>query len=186
MRTGHLLYHIDRIMDIVTPVFLEYRDILIRFIQSRVKDPNDQRDLLSDVMVKLYANADKLSAIRNVEAWLITVAKNTINDYFRDQYKRRSETLPINIVADSEEDLFVELGGCVPALINQLPLKYAKPLSDYELEGIPQKTLAGHYGLSESGLKSRVQRGRKMLKTLFQDACLNELEKGKNPTSCNC
>ena len=173
-------------MDAATPVFLEYRDILIRFIQSRVKDPVDQTDLLSEVMVKLYANAEKLADVRNIEAWLIAVTRNTITDYFRDRQKRRSESLPLDLSENDEQDLFEQLGGCVPALIDRLPPKYAAPLADYELEGIPQKELALQYGLSESGLKSRIQRSRKMLKSLFADSCLNVLEEGKGSTPCNC
>ncbi len=173
-------------MDVATPVFLEYRDILIRFIESRVKDPVDQTDLLSEVMVKLYANTEKLAAVRNIEAWLITVARNTINDYFRDLRRRRTESLPLDLSENDEKDLFEQLGGCVPALIDRLPQKYASPLADHELEGIPQKELAGRYGLSESGLKSRIQRSRKMLKALFSDSCLNVLEENEGNKPCNC
>ncbi len=173
-------------MDIATPVFLEYRDILTRFIQSRIKDPIDQSDLLSEVMVKIYANVEKLSSLRNAEAWLITIARNTINDYFRDQKRRRSEALPFDLTATEERGLYEQLSGCVPSLIEQLPTKYALPLADHELKGISKKKLALQYGLSESGLKSRIQRGRKKLKTLFTNSCLNVLEEGKGSSECGC
>lgn len=157
--------------EIVAPIFAEYRMILARFIQSRVKDPVDSEELLSEVMMKIYKHCEQLESIRNTEAWLVTIARNSINDYFRDRQKHfRLENIE-PIVIEEEPDLTESLSRCVPALLMKLPPKYAQPLIQYELEGISQKTLAGQYKMSESGLKSRVQRGRKMLKELFKECC---------------
>ncbi|MBO3697422.1 sigma-70 family RNA polymerase sigma factor [Roseivirga sp. E12] len=156
---------------VVAPVFQEYRTILTRFIQSRVNDPLESEELLSLVMMKIYDNCEKVEGVRNIEAWLITIARNTITDYFREQQKITKKELDINIVDEPSQALYEELESCVPSLIQKLPEKYARPLADYELKGIPQKELAIVYGLSESGLKSRVQRGRIMLKALFTEYC---------------
>jgi len=161
---------------LVAPVFQEYRDILTRFIISRVNDPVDREELLSQVMMKIYDNCEKVADIRNTEAWLITIAKNTITDYFREQQKRQTETLPQDLGEIEDEDLLEQLAECVPSLIKKLPEKYANPLIDADLKGIPQKTLAIKYNLSESGLKSRVQRGRIQLKELFTECCGHLLE----------
>ena len=170
---------------LVAPVFQEYRDILTRFITSRVKDPVDREELLSQVMMKIYDNCDKVEGIRNTEAWLITIAKNTITDYFRDKQKRLSEALPLTISAEEEVELIHELGECVPSLIKRLPEKYALPLAAYELKGISQKQLAIDFNMSESGLKSRVQRGRAMLKDLFTEYCGHlVMEYGCGECSC--
>lgn len=155
----------------VAPVFQTYRDRLTRYIKSRVSDSVDQEELLSQVLMKIYDSCEKVEGVRNTEAWLITIAKNTITDYFRDRQKRSNDELSENLVEDSQEALYHELEECVPSLIDRLPEKYARPLADYELKGIPQKQLAINYGLSESGLKSRVQRGRLMLKELFKEYC---------------
>ena len=157
--------------EIVAPVFLEYRLILTQFIQSRVKDPIDGEELLSEVMMKIYKNCEKLASIRDTEAWLITIARNTINDYFREQKKRFSNVTLEPIIVENEPDIMESLSKCVPGLLNKLPGKYSQPLIEYERMGIPQKELALQYKMSESGLKSRVQRGRKMLKALFTECC---------------
>ncbi len=170
---------------LVAPVFQEYRNILTRFIKSKVQDPLDSEELLSLVMMKIYDNCDKVDGIRNTEAWLITIARNTIIDYFRDKQKRQSEELPLTLSEVEESDLNQQLGECVPSLIDKLPEKYAIPLAAYELKGIPQKQLAVQYNMSESGLKSRVQRGRKMLKELFTEYCGHlVLEHGCGECSC--
>lgn len=156
---------------VVAPVFQEYRQVLTRFIKSRVNDPIESEELLSRVMMKIYDNCEKVEGIRNIEAWLITIARNTITDYFREQQKASIKELDINLPDEPTNKLYEELELCVPSLIQKLPEKYARPLADYELRGISQKQLAIDYGLSESGLKSRIQRGRKMLKDLFTEYC---------------
>ncbi len=156
---------------VVAPVFHEYRGALIRFIQSRVNDPVESEELLSQVMLKIYNNCEKVEGVRNIEAWLITIAKNTVTDYFREKQRVSIDALVINTPDDKAEELYHQLESCIPSLIQKLPEKYAKPLADYELKGISQKQLAIKYGLSDSGLKSRIQRGRKMLKNLFTEYC---------------
>lgn len=171
---------------LVAPVFQEYRDILTRFITNRVKDHVDREELLSQVMMKIYDNCEKVDGVRNTEAWLITIAKNTITDYFREQQKRHSEALPLELSEAYDEDLIQQLSDCIPSLIEKLPEKYAKPLIDADLKGISQKQLAIDYNMSESGLKSRVQRGRIHLKALFTECCghLLEAEAHCNDKSC--
>lgn len=171
---------------LVAPVFQEYRAILIRFIMSRVKDPVDQEELLSQVMMKIYDNCEKVDEIRNTEAWLITIAKNTITDYFREQQKRHSESLPLELGEINDEDLLEQLSVCIPSLIKKLPEKYAKPLIDADLKGIPQKQLALDYNMSESGLKSRVQRGRVQLKALFTECCGHLIEAKESCKDQSC
>lgn len=171
---------------IVAPVFQEYSDILTRYIKSRVSDPIDSEELLSQVMMKIYDNCEKLVGIRNTEAWLITVARNTITDYFRKQQKLVFNQHNFDLTDESSEDIINELESCVPSLINKLPEKYALPLAAYELKGISQKQLAIDYGMSESGLKSRVQRGRKMLKTLFFEYCGHVLREQEACGDCSC
>ncbi len=155
--------------EIVAPVFSEYRSILIKYITSKVKDPVESEEILSEVMMKIYDHCEKVSDIKNVEAWLITIARNTITDFFRG--RRKEVEFNLDITEENSSDVLHELEACVPSLIDKLPEKYALPLKAYELEGVSQKDLAVQFNMSESGMKSRVQRGRTMLKTLFQDYC---------------
>ena len=171
---------------IVAPVFQEYRDILARFVRSRVHDPVDSEELLSEIMMKIYKNCEKLEGIRNTQAWLMTIARNAITDYFRAKQKRKFTDLTVDISLEEDSDMISELEACIPSLIKKLPEKYGAPLADYELKGIPQKTLAIHYQMSESGLKSRVQRGRKMLKELFTQYCGHLLEEEQECNNCKC
>jgi RNA polymerase sigma-70 factor (ECF subfamily) len=57
-----------------------------------------------------------------------------------------------------------------------LPSPYREAVTLIDLEGIPQKEAALRAGLSLSGMKSRVQRGRQALEQLVHDCCHIELD----------
>jgi RNA polymerase sigma-70 factor (ECF subfamily) len=172
---------------VVAPVFQEYREILARYIQSKVKDPIDSEELLSEVMMKIYDHCEKLEGIRNTEAWLVTIARNTVTDYFRKKQKQQALATALPQVEPEEETGFLQdLEACVPSLIEKLPEKYRHPLTAYELMGMSQKDLAAQYGMSESGMKSRVQRGRKMLRELFTQYCGHLIEAQDSCGDCSC
>ncbi len=61
--------------------------------------------------------------------------------------------------------------------INCLPEKYRQALILTELQGLPQQALAERLGISLSGAKSRVQRGREKLRQALLDCCHFEFDR---------
>ena len=64
-----------------------------------------------------------------------------------------------------------ELAGCLVPMIDRLPEKYAEAIRLSEIDGLTQKEVSERQGLSLSGAKSRIQRGRAMLKEMLTDCC---------------
>ncbi|MCP4660150.1 MAG: hypothetical protein GY856_32515 [bacterium] len=60
-----------------------------------------------------------------------------------------------------------EAAACLRPMIASLPAPYREALVQVELEGSTHRPAAERLGLSVSGMKSRVQRGRSSLKALF-------------------
>jgi RNA polymerase sigma-70 factor (ECF subfamily) len=52
------------------------------------------------------------------------------------------------------------------------------------LEGVPQVAMAGRLGISVSGAKSRVQRGRAMLRKLLLECCQFEFDRRGGLAGC--
>ena len=61
--------------------------------------------------------------------------------------------------------------------MGELPEHYRQALELTELEGVTQKEAAGRLGLSVSGMKARVQRGRSKLKDVIDDCCSIEFDR---------
>lgn len=61
-------------------------------------------------------------------------------------------------------------------MIRELPEVYREAVQLSEIEGLSQQEVADRLGLSLSAVKSRVQRGRKMLKEILGQCCTYQLD----------
>jgi RNA polymerase sigma-70 factor (ECF subfamily) len=66
------------------------------------------------------------------------------------------------------------LAPCVRPLVDSLPSSYAEALRLTDLGPHTQEDAAAALGLSLSGMKSRVQRGRRLLEAALQGCCTVE------------
>jgi len=94
-----------------------------------------------------------------------------------------AEAALINLIAeepdDSEGDAAVvrgELATCLEPLLKQLPNAYREAVILADFRGEAQRTVAERLGLSVPGAKSRVQRGRALLRHLLQACCELEID----------
>ncbi|PRY13672.1 RNA polymerase sigma (SigZ) subunit [Pontibacter ummariensis] len=155
----------------VAPVFLAYEAQLKGFVQKRVLDKTEADDILQQLYLKVYKHCEQLQEVNNTKAWLYQITRNAVYDFFRENSRReRLEDLEL---AEEElpENSRHEIEALIEPLIGLLPAEYAEALRLSELEGVSQKEIAERLGISYSGAKSRVQRGREKLKALFMECC---------------
>ncbi len=60
-----------------------HRTPLLNFIRRRIRNESDAEDILQDVFYQLAASYNILEPIENLTAWLFTVARNRITDWYR-------------------------------------------------------------------------------------------------------
>lgn len=150
------------------------------FIRSRVADEQTASDLLQETFLRIHARLDDIREQERVASWVFQIARHLIADHHRAG--RRENGLPGEPRAENadEENLNELVAGWVPAMIEQLPEAYREAVTLYEIEGLPQQEIATRLGLSLSGAKSRVQRGRVLLKRLFHDCCTFDMDRRGN------
>ncbi len=157
-------------------IFRQFYKQLKSFIVSRVQDSDTADDILQDVFLKVHAKIDTLKDDTKLQSWLYQITRNAIIDYYRT--KKQTEQLPEDIASDIDPETDDEkLLESVHSFIEQLPAPYREALTLTEMEGMTQKEYALHSGLSLPGAKSRVQRGRKMLKELLLECCHFEFDR---------
>ena len=182
-------------MDIQT-IWLEYRQQLRQFLLSRVNNASDVDDLLQDILIKTYQRLHTIQQPQKLQSWLFQIARNALVDYYRKSRLALSSPYTDDLpqMFDEEEpyeQTRQELASCIRPFLNQLPDKYREALDWVDLQGKSQKALAIELGLSHSAIKSRVQRGRRMLETLFHQCCKYQFDARGNPidfevTQDNC
>lgn len=163
-----------------------YQQPLRHFLQTRVHNPADVDDLLQDILIKSYQRLGTIQQPSKVQAWLFQIARNTLIDYYRRPRPNRADVdithlHQFNDKVEDYEQTRQELARCIRPLIDKLPDKYREAVDLVDLQGKSQKVLAAELGLSHSAVKSRVQRGRRLLGSLFQACCQYQLDVRGNP-----
>jgi RNA polymerase sigma-70 factor (ECF subfamily) len=168
----------------------EYRVRLRAFVARRVRDADAVDDIVQDIYVKAHTGLHALRSQERIAAWLYRIAANAIADHFRAQ--RPTEELPEDLPApEQQRDCTAELARCVAPFLAGLPETYRSALQLSEINGLPQREVAERLGLSLSGAKSRVQRGRKLLRERFLECCEVEaiaggLDCAPRAKTCGC
>ncbi len=153
----------------VAPVFLAYETQLKGFVQKRISDKDEANDILQQLYLKIYKNCEQLPEVKNIKAWLYQITRNAVYDFFRES--SRYESVSDIELEELPDDTRHDVEALIEPLIGLLPEEYAEALRLSELEGVSQKEIAERLGISYSGAKSRVQRGREKLKALFVECC---------------
>lgn len=173
-------------MENTEEIWYEFHKKLLAFIESRIKDKSYAEDILQDVFLKIHSNIDNLKNLKKIESWIYQITRNTIIDFYRSS--RNHEELPQWLAShetDETEKFHHQLSSCLKSLVGQLPARYGIAVMTSDIEGRPQKELAHMENISLSGAKSRIQRGRILLKKLFHDCCGNELSNSDQIPECS-
>ena len=173
----------------VTEIWQQVHDNLRVFIAKRVANDAEAEDILQEVFVRIHRRLDSVNDPRRLVSWVYQITRHAIIDHYRVSGKRidrpvglagELEALPAsaphNETAEDSGRLRAELAGCLRPMIAQLPQDYREAVTLVELDGLTQQEAATRIGLSLSGMKSRVQRGRRHLKKMLDDCCLIQLD----------
>lgn len=160
----------------MTEIWQAHRAALRGYIAKRVREADAVDDILQDVFLKAYTGLHAVKSPGSVSAWLYRIAARVIADHYRS--RKSLEILPEQLAAPApERDTIAELAACLQPLIDDLPETYRTALVMSEIDGLPQQEVAARLGLSLSGAKSRVQRGREKLRGLLSECC--DIETGR-------
>jgi RNA polymerase sigma-70 factor (ECF subfamily) len=177
-------------------VWQAFSQRLRAFILARVDNRQDAEDILQEVYLKLHTNIGNLRDEQRLQSWLYRIASNAIVDFYRSRkpmiaLQDVSPGVLVQETQDGENEASQEIAAGLKEMIAELPQKYRQALLLTEFEGLKQVELAERLDLSPSGARSRVQRGREMLRQALLDCCHFEFDqRGKliayapNPACC--
>lgn len=161
--------------DPVDQVVRTMRADLRRYLASRLRDPADVDDVLQETFLRVAQRLHTLRDEDRLGPWVYRIARNAAADHQRRA--RREEALddePPDEGDDGVPNLNEEVAGWLRPMLYVLPEEYREALELTDLGGLTQEQLAERLGLSVSGAKTRVQRGRKRLREVLERCCLVE------------
>jgi RNA polymerase sigma-70 factor (ECF subfamily) len=160
----------------VAALWADFAPPLRGFLARRVPPGVEADDLLQDVFVRVARRLDTLQRTERPEAWLFQIARNALRDALRARLRRdgRTDGLEDDVPAQppaNDREAEAELAPCLTGMVARLPEPYRTALTLTSLGGLTQADAARQLGLSVSGMKSRVQRGREQLRHLLAQCC---------------
>jgi RNA polymerase sigma-70 factor (ECF subfamily) len=164
------------------------------FVARRIPSPADADDVLQEVLLRMHRGLDGLADGERFGAWVYQIARNAIADHLRRPVRQvlTADGEVPELCADTPEDelaLETEVAEYLTTLLPLLPAAHREAMVLVEIEGVSQIDAAHRLGISVSGMKSRVQRGRAKLRELLEERCRVAVDArgrvvGCEPTPC--
>lgn len=150
-------------------IWQRYAAELKQFITNRVGNTAIADDLLQETFIKIHAKHDDLRQPSKLRAWVYSIVRHVVIDYFRhksfvyDSVEdiKEEDTPPLN---HSEKD-------CLKHIIDNLPKHYQQPLILSDIQGLKQQDIADILQRPLPTIKSQIQRARTLVAKGFMDCC---------------
>jgi RNA polymerase sigma-70 factor (ECF subfamily) len=154
-------------------VWKDFHDRIFSFIKRRVDNPDDVRDLVQDIFIKIHVNLQTLADKDKLSSWVYQIVRNAIVDFYKKKKPVRGVVLEDVPATDSEPYMNEELAMSIVPFVEQLECDYRDAIRATDLDGMSQKQFAEVNGLTYSAAKSRIQRARVQLRRVFDQCCQN-------------
>lgn len=159
-----------------------WHDEMWAYLRSRVDSEASAQDILQTAFLRAHESLARGDLPEHPRAWLYRIVRNLVADAHRQA--RRQQVLgqaaahepPPESKRRVDEETAAVVARTLPRFVRALPAPYRDAVSMTELEGLTMAEAAGRAGVSLSGMKSRVQRGRKQLFDALQRCCQLELD----------
>lgn len=155
---------------VIDEIFALYHIRIFRFSMAYLKNENDAYDIVQDVFVKIWESRLSLKADTNFDAFIFTIAKNTVLSLFR---KRLSEQKYLDYLSqnaspnshDTEEQTdYAFLRQKYEQLVAALPLKRKEIFLLSREQGLTNKEIALRQGVSEKTVEDHITKALAYLK----------------------
>lgn len=149
---------------------------LYSFCCSVTRKRQEADDLYQDTFLKMYEMSDQLVILTNPKSYLMGIALNLYRNYKRKLSVRQritgasvsveelAECIPLE--GQGTEELIISREECqtVRKAVAKLPDKYRIPILLYYMEEFSQAEIAAMLRISESAVKTRIHRAKKLLR----------------------
>lgn len=146
-----------------------HKDGLVNYLSLLTGHRDRGEEYAQDALVRLYQSIQRHGELENLSSYLFSIGTNLVRTDFR-RATRWKLLLPWLKRSEASEEspqstiLQNEVQHQVQAALSSLPLRYRAPLLLREIEGWSYAEIAKSIGCPEGTLKSRIARGRELLR----------------------
>ncbi len=142
--------------------------VVERFVRFRIGERADADDVLQETLISAYQKFPQLKDAGAFKAWLLSIARNKCNDYFREkaaQYEIPIDELSERELFDSRRGLSVE--SAVRETLELLGDRDKQILYLYYWKELPQSEIAARLGIPVGTVKSRLHTAKQNFKSKY-------------------
>lgn len=133
-----------------------------------LRNEEETRDALQDIMVKLWSKREELASCSNLEAYMVTVAKNHSFDLLKKKrpvlLNEKESFRAGNLEADFDGPESAEKYELLKKCIENLPDKYRTVLQMRDIDGFSFEEIKAFTGLEVPNLRVVLSRARLKVK----------------------
>lgn len=140
-----------------------YGEMVYRLALIQMKNRSEADDVFQEVFLRLVKYKDRIRSEEHLKAWLLRVTLNCCKKEFDKAFRRN--TVAMEKECKSEESYEMEMpGNPVYEAVLALPENYKSVVHLFYYEQYSVREIAKILEVSESVVKTRLYRGREMLK----------------------
>ena len=156
----------------VEETYQKEKNRLLGFIRNRISDETVAEDLMQDVFLRLILNSTGIQTIEDITAWIYSVTRNRIIDFFR---KKKTESLEEQLLSSPSTEDPLTLEDILPTLednpeseiisdqiweeieqaIEEMPEEQRDVFVYHEFENLSYKQIADLTGVNQNTLLAR-------------------------------
>ena len=142
-----------------------YQKHLFYFIWGKMKDRDTALDLTHDTFLKVWKYRNSYEEQGKFKSWLFRIASNLIKNYIKKHKRNVPLYKNFEFEDTKQEDLEKnDLADKVKDVLYKIPEKYRLAVILRDIEGKSYKEIAEILEVAKGTVKSRISRGRKMIR----------------------
>jgi len=151
----------------------KYQSLVCAITYSATGDIEKSEELAQETFVRAWKNLTQLRDQTRFKFWLCSIAKSTIKNHFRDRKRdiisKAGQITDASSISSSASDpaqnlIAKEQQAVVDQALQALPESYRQPLILFYRQEQSTTQVADLLDLTEDNVRTRLSRGRKMLK----------------------
>ena len=136
---------------------------------SNTGSKSDAEDVFQETFLAYHRCTKQFNGEEHIKAWLIRTTVNMSRRVTQSSWRKRRTDIDDDSPDDSNFALRTEEQTIVHNAVNNLPEKYRVPIWLFYFVDMPTRLIGEALGLSDNTVRSRLTRGRTMLKELLGD-----------------
>jgi RNA polymerase sigma-70 factor (ECF subfamily) len=167
--------------DALEELFDLYKRLLFGMVISIVKKREEAEDMLQEIFVKIWNNADSFNEERgNVYSWIVTLARNKAIDRIRSKGYKTQQKQSVSIheplfslegdkYDPMETTIFSDRAELVKKALDEIPKEQSEVIKIAYYRGMTQSEIADYLDIPLGTVKTRTRQGMIKLKRILED-----------------